>query len=410
MKYIASLLITLSFLFVSCVEEYTIPQKNRQKHEARLVVEGKILAGTKSIIYLSHTTPIGDFTKGEPIQNANITIIGENGYTSTKAEFDIENSRYTIPTYELPDDTQYALKIELDGETYQSQFQPLLSTPEIEEVIWKEQSEGISLLVSTNGNQHGSRNYMWTYDEDWEIHAEMDFTKPLSVGQWWYNKMDYPIEGENPYLYCWMHNESSLIHIYNTNELTENKVKDQEFLFIPIDDIRISYIYSILVKQACLSDEVYEYYRLMRLYTQESSGIFNPTPTEIEGNVKCISNPNLKINGVVMASNITSKRIFIYASEFQNLTSEYSNCYPTMGVDVFTGIAKDDYGWRSAWLNEANSNGAFIYLQKSEAIKYHPSYTDLNQYSELYPATCMDCRKTKGSTKKRPDFWPNNHE
>jgi hypothetical protein len=33
---------------------------------------------------------------------------------------------------------------------------------------------------------------------------------------------------------------------------------------------------------------------------------------------------------------------------------------------------------------------------------------DLN--SVLYSNTCVDCRETKGANKKRPDFWPNNHE
>ena len=34
----------------------------------------------------------------------------------------------------------------------------------------------------------------------------------------------------------------------------------------------------------------------------------------------------------------------------------------------------------------------------------------INNESILYSPECVDCRKTKGATKKRPDFWPNNHE
>jgi len=28
----------------------------------------------------------------------------------------------------------------------------------------------------------------------------------------------------------------------------------------------------------------------------------------------------------------------------------------------------------------------------------------------IYNWFCVDCRRMKGATKKRPDFWPNNHE
>ena len=34
----------------------------------------------------------------------------------------------------------------------------------------------------------------------------------------------------------------------------------------------------------------------------------------------------------------------------------------------------------------------------------------MDKESILYHNTCVDCRQTAGATKKRPDFWPNNHE
>ena len=60
---------------------------------------------------------------------------------------------------------------------------------------------------------------------------------------------------------------------------------EYKLLEIPRDDVRISYIYSILVKQWSLSDEAYRFFRTQKLYTEESSGLFTPMPTEISGNV-----------------------------------------------------------------------------------------------------------------------------
>ena len=398
------------FLLTSCVNEYKVPEEVTSLYEKKLVVDGRILADEMSVVYLTYTTPVGSFDKGEPALNADITVVGQNGYESPKAEYDKENKKYLIPTYDLSNDTQYAINIKHEGETYQSEFQPILDTPEIERVTWEEKEDGLALYVTTQGENSGSRNYMWTFDEDWEFHSEMDFTRPLTTGRWFYDQKDYPLgkEGENLYYYCWMHNESSLIHIYDTKNLNENKVIDHQFLHIPIDDIRIYYIYSILVKKANISDKVYEYYRLMKLYTQESSGIFTPMPTEVEGNVKCISNPDKKINGVVIASKMTSKRIFVYAEDFENLVPEYSDCIPVYGYQKFKGDYTDFY-WQYAWIKEMNNFSAFIYVLDSNYAE-SLEQSKIDQHSILYSPICMDCRKVQNATKKRPDFWPNNHE
>ena len=107
-KILLSLLVAVSF---SCVEEYKIPKDMVQVYESNLVVEGQILSGDNSVIYLNNTVPFGQVERPEPIVNADITVIGQNGYESAKAEFDIENDRYVIPTHDLSDNTQYAIKI-----------------------------------------------------------------------------------------------------------------------------------------------------------------------------------------------------------------------------------------------------------------------------------------------------------
>lgn len=105
---------------------------------------------------------------------------------------------------------------------------------------------------------------MWSYEEDWEFHADIDFANRTS-GRFLYNENIYPLDGDkNPYLYCWGHQKSSDIHIYSTENLKENVVKEHELFRIPIDDIRISYIYSILVKQWALNDEAYNYFRTLK--------------------------------------------------------------------------------------------------------------------------------------------------
>ena len=192
----------------------------------------------------------------------------------------------------MSDNTQYAIKIVWDRETYQSEYQPLLSAKTIDDFRFQENPDGISFYVSSHGEQEDTPYYMWTYEEDWEFHAEIDLSAPTTL-IWSYREDLYPgiVTGKsNPYYYCWKHNASSLIHIYDAGTLEQNVSKNYKLLDIKSDDIRISYIYSILLKQASLSKEAYEHFRLHKLYTEQSGGLFTPMPGEIISNIQCISN------------------------------------------------------------------------------------------------------------------------
>ena len=395
------LLILLFFITNSCIEEYTIPNEVVLEFESELVLEGRILSGEESVIFISKTVP---FTGGEvepdstAISNAQVTIIGENGYESPKAVFDDENKRYNIDTYNLENNTRYAVKAIVDGETYQSEFQTLLNTPEIDDVTYKERLDGISIHVSSHGDNSHSKFYMWSCEEDWEFHADFDFVR-ASKGIYLFNEKTYVIKdkGINPYYYCWGHRNSNGIHIYSTESLEENSLKEVELFRIPTSDIRISYIYSVLVKQWSLDSKAYNYYETMEIQTEENNGLFAPMPADVKGNIKCISDPKKKVRGYVIASNVNSKRIFIYASDLEQVYPDYSNCSYQYAWEA----AKFNPSWQIAWLEEINKNGAVVFTE----------YGLMDETSSLkYRKECVDCRQTAGATKKRPDFWPNNHE
>ena len=152
------------------------------------------------------------------------------------------------------------------------------------------------------------------------------------------------------------------------------------------------------MKQACLSYEAYEYYRLLALYTQESSGLFSPMPSEVKGNIQCLSNPKISVGGFVMASKIQTKRLFIYESDLKEIHSSYSNCASGLGEEQSENIFG---GWKAAWTREVRDKGAIVYNEHAGVLANN---------SIIYPKECVDCRQTFGATKKRPDFWPTDHE
>lgn len=395
MKNIKIALATLTFLISSCIEEYKMPTYATNDFEPELVIQGYILSNDESLVYLSMTEPVYNESEPIPITNAQINIIGQNGYESKVAEYHEERDCYIIDAEQLSQETLYALRVELNGEIYQSDFSSIIDSPEIDEVTYKEHEDGISIHLTTHADLEESRYYMWGYEEDWEFHAEVDLLRPQN-GILIYEKSKYTFDDPevNPYYYCWGHQNSSNIFIYTTSNLQENTVKDKELLRIPVDDIRISYIYSILVKQWSLTPEAFIYYQTLEKMTENSGGLFQVMPSELRGNISCISNPDIKVRGYITFSNVKMKRIFIYASEFETLVPTYENCSPAIPPNPpYTG-------WAMSWLNLIGNYGA--------AVMSYTGNIDIN--SVLYTNTCVDCRQTKGATKKRPDFWPNNHE
>ena len=390
------LLFCLTMVALSCVDEYTIPKETAIEYETEIVIEGHILAGEESVIHLSHTTPLSSEEEAPDILNAQVYVIGQNGYRSEAAEFDIEDDCYVIDTRTLENNTLYAVEVTVDNDTYQSNFQPLLISPEIDEVAWKENESSVSIYVTTLAEQTDSRHFMWSFEEDWEIHAEVDMRgndkiKPV------YKKEHYPdlTETRNPYLYCWMHDVSRHINLHSSSNLSENLVKNVKLHEISIEDIRISYIYSILVKQWSLSDEAYHYFSTMKQYTEEDESLFAPILSDFQGNIRCISNPDKRAHGYVLASNVTTKRLFIYEEDFKHMRSLYTEpfCF-AKGNDQMWG--EEPSGptelWLSPWV-----------IMAPNGDRYNPD-------AILYTWSCADCRHTVGATKKRPDFWPNDHE
>ena len=395
MKNIKIALATLTLLITSCIEEYKIPTTLSVPREAELVIQGRILSGEESVIYITKTQPLGETKQETPITHAKVTVIGQNGYESNLAIFDEQQMAYLVDTKNISENTHYAIRVELDNETYQSSFQTIYNTPEIEEITYKEREDGISLHVSTSNTDNGARAYMWSYEEDWEFHADINMAT-VNNGVMLYSENFYQLDGtKNPYYFCWGHKKSNNIFIYSTEGLKENQVKEHELIRVPTNDIRISYIYCITVKQWCLSPEAYRYFRTVELYTENTGGLFAPMPAEVPGNVSCISNPDLKVHGYVIASNVKTKRLFVYQADFQKIYSEYSNC---------------SYSFVKYYMNLPNWENELWKLIRDHGDTVFTPSGHMDEESILYDNSCVDCRETNGATKKRPDFWPNNHE
>ena len=94
----------------------------------------------------------------------------------------------------------------------------------------------------------------------------------------------------------------------------------------------------------------------------------------------------------MLASSVTTKRIFIYEEDFKHMRSLYSEPFCiSKGTDQQWGLDPIEE-WLTPWV-----------IMAPDGNPHDPD-------AILYTWSCVDCRHTVGAKKKRPDFWPNDHE
>ena len=386
---ILSLLFGVAILS-SCIENYALPEDIAEEYTGQIYIEGKILSGTESLVYVMKTT---DMNSKESIyvNDAKVYVESEKGEKTNLGEYH-DDGAYVIQTGVLNSEQRYKLVVECDGNTYESAYQNLQPSPEISEIGFTEDltNSKVNIWVSTKGNKSSTPYYIWTFKEEYENHAMLDM-RDYSV---LYSQDVYPevTDKENPYYYCWTHRDSHEIMIYSTDNLTENIVKEHVIKEISLDEPDLQMLYCITVYQSNLSDEAYEYYSQMKSNTEDMGTIFAPMPKEVYGNITCVTNPDIKVRGFVTASNTTMKRFFISASDLKTMKSTWKS-----GSEVGQPANRDGY---AAIL--------MYYITQGYAVVTETLY-QITDYDKAYTPSSINVLLT-GGTKDKPEWWPNDHK
>ena len=384
--------LTLTLLTtVSCISEFNanLPSNDVQI----LFVDGTITANSDMTFYLSKSFSINDINiPPESLNtNAKIFIIGSNGYQSPPA-INLGRGTYIIPSIgELDDNVEYGIRIEYEGDAYQSTLSKPLHTPEIDSVSWTqpEKAGEVFFRVSTHDDTGQAHFFIWNYTEDWEITASYYTTA-------FYNSItnEHYTINPAPHYYCWKNRLSNTFLIGSTESLGENRIINKQLYHHRHDDDRFSLLYSVVVYQKAITKNAFEYYHNKIVINDEMGGLFTPQPSELTGNITCITNPSKKVMGYIEpVKNITQKRIFVQAENI--LGPRPFNCKIMTSSDVATYLANNEIDY-----NQFIASG-FRPALELDIMTGMPL--------EWSTASCTDC-VLNGGSKKKPDFWPNDHE
>jgi len=370
------LYIFIVVLLTGCVEPYT--PSGVKEISGQLVIEGSI-SDNESVFILRTSVKLSEMLTGnETVDDAFVYVEKETG-EQLQGVF-TGNGTYTVATGDLNAGMKYRLYVEAGGEEYSSEFLYPLFTPGIDSItpMKKGVGEPVYICVNTHDPDDNSRYYMWSFKEIWEVKADL-------FANYGYLDSDFPqfftsSTSENTY-YCWGRDNSKKMILGLSENLSENVISNMKLNEIPCKSDKLSILYYITVKQNQIRKEAFDYYSNIQKNVEQTGSIFAPIPSEMRGNILCVTNPALHVIGYIDVSTTKEKEIFfpenlgLYeaptTSCFREITDDPEFAYPVYG-----------------------------YYEISFSLPIPPLYA---------PQKCVDCRLKEKSSKNRPDFWPNNH-
>jgi hypothetical protein len=265
----------------------------------------------------------------------------------------------------------------------------------------------VQVRLNVEGEPGGPRHYRWNYEETWEIQAYAMAQNYFGLFEgdyenYYYTLGDYeePFSGLriwafpnwiSPYFYCWKYVNSRQLLLASTDLLTENSLRNHVLYEFEVSNDRISRLYHTKIYQYAIGEEAYYYFENMRSNTDETGSIFAPIPSEMEGNVECVTSPDIPVIGYVEVSRQVEREVFLNSHE-----SPYMP--PRVDCQILS------YEELESLMVETNDK------DRGMLHSYYPVTLYEGDMSSSYFATirCIDCR-TQGGTKTRPDWWPNDH-
>ncbi len=374
---IALILVFIALLGGHCKDRYVSPYN--PPTQGYLVVEGYISGNTPTLYHLTRSISLAGEQNDvpPPVTGAKLQVEGSDN--SFYPMSDRGNGYYGVDTLPLRSSLEYRLRIKTsDGQEFLSSYVAYKPTPAIDSVTWRaDGGRGIQIYVNTHDPADTTRYYQWEYTETWEYHSGVQST--LMYVQ----SLDTLLpRTDSAQIYtCWQSDTSSAIYITSTAKQSQDVVSAFPLIYLPPDGVKTSVDYSINVRQYALTKDGYDLLTLMQKNTESLGTIFDALPSQITGNITCITNSSLPVIGWVSAGTVQQKRIFV------NNTQVPSYYTITCATDTPVVNVKSRYGLD------------FI-VQQYVPLSFDPDSSHVN----VSAPTCADCR-TKGGSTTKPSYW-----
>ena len=328
------------FIFLdACVEPLEVDFPNIPP---TLVVDGLITDQPGPYeVRLFYTTRL-DSTLKRPKYETGATVFIDVSDGNTVQLFESEPGIYqTNPnsTFKGEIGKSYSLRFVSKGRTYRSEPQKMLSAGTIDDLSLEfindavptgepngpATFDGFKLLIDSHGEPAESNLFRWRWTGVYklktfpELRTEGGVDGPIPDPEpcSGYIKVGNHIEQVAPCTccICWS-TEYSQTAVVSDNEVAdENTFNKVQIGLLPITSLNFYEKYHIEVEQLSLSEDVYEFWRLVEMQQTSGGNIFQPNAIKIRGNIKCENDPDREVLGAFSVSAVVKTSMFVYPEQ-----------------------------------------------------------------------------------------------
>ncbi|MDB5136144.1 MAG: hypothetical protein JWP37_2747 [Mucilaginibacter sp.] len=388
--YIFSLIAICAIIaFHGCRKPYLPPAISLSGNY--LVVEGVINTGNDStIVKLSRVVKLSSSNGSNPELNAKISIESDANASYPLAE--AGGGRYVIAGLNLSAANKYHLKIVTsDNKTYQSDFVPVKNSPPIDSVYYLVKGNNLQINADTHDPANSTIYYRWEFTDAWEFHSAYNSFSIVSHDP--FDTILFRTLSQQIYT-CYKGSASTNIILNSSEKLSKDIITGNAVNLIPSTSEKIGIRYSILVKQYALTKEAYKYWQQLKKNTEQLGSIFDAQPSEISGNIHCVTNPSEPVIGYISAGTAAQTRIFINTRSLPawRATTPYDQC--TLDSLYFSNP-------------KTGNNDVRDYIYTGFQLPVYPLAPPGGKIVGYAASTpeCVDCTLRGSSTP--PSFWIN---
>jgi len=368
-----------------------------------LVVEGAINRGPDSTkIKLSRTVNVSSDTATNPVLHALVSVESDQNVSYPLTE--TTNGNYVSVGLNLDNSRTYRLSIKTpDNKQFQSDFVSVSITPPIDSVgfsIVNDPVAGIQIYANAHDQTNTVKYYRWDYSEAWEFHSKF-ISYYISNG----TTLALRTQAQDVST-CYTNDVSSDIVLGSTAKLKQDVIYQSPIVFIASTSEKIEAGYSILLHQYALTADAYNFWISLKKNTEQLGSIFDAQPSQLAGNIHCITNPSEPVIGYISVCTVSSKRIFIPSSQLPSWIPTYpytcskpyccpiAQC-PPRGFCIDT-VDLGSNSFHGLLINQSNVN--------VDDGPLPVNGDELPGYFFVVPRQCGDCT-IRGSITP-PPFWP----
>jgi len=364
-----------------------------------LVVEGVINAGADStIITLSRTVNISSKVTVNPELHAMVAVQSDKNVSYPLTE--TTKGNYVCAGLNLDSTLTYRLSIKTsNNEQYLSDLVAVKNSPPIDSVTYTVGGSGLNIYSTTHDPKNNTRYYRWDYLETWIFTSNYES---------YFKSNGDTVLARTPsqqVYQCWQTDTSSTIIINSSVKLAKDLIVNNPVAFVSSTDEKIGHEYSILVRQYALTGDAYTFWTNLKKNTEQLGSIFDALPSQINGNIHCVTNPSEPVIGYLSVGSTTSKRIFI---ENHALPYAVPPPYPPgCGLNGFLyAYIPPGGGLSTNWVDEYLNYDSSIFTGDlyipTGAILSNAAPPALIGYAGSIPI-CVDC--TLRGTNVEPSYW-----